>query len=88
MMDPVEESRGQITATDRELLAALNRRVEMVRRLHDYKQREGIPLRDPGREEALIATLQAANAGPLSPDAVARFFHFVLELTREEIHGG
>ena len=87
-MDPVDESRAQITATDRELLAALNRRVEMVRRLHDYKLREGIPLRDPGREEALIAALQADNGGPLSADAIARFFHFVLELTREEIHGG
>ncbi len=86
-MDPVDESREQITATDRELLAALNRRVEIVRRLHDYKLREGIPLRDPGREEALIAALQAANGGPLSAEAVARFFHFVLELTRDEIHG-
>jgi chorismate mutase len=87
-MDPLEESRAQITATDRELLAALNRRVEIVRRLHDYKLREGIPLRDPGREDALIAALQGANGGPLSADAVARFFHFVLELTRDEIHGG
>lgn len=86
-MDPVEESRAQITAIDRELLAALGRRVEIVRRLHDYKLREGIPLRDPGREEALVAALQSTNAGPLSADAVARFFHFVLELTRDEIHG-
>ena len=86
-MDPLEESRGQITATDRELLAALNRRIEIVRRLHDYKLREGLPLRDPGREASLVAALQAANDGPLSADAVARFFHFVLDLTREEIHG-
>jgi chorismate mutase len=86
-MDPLEESRGQITATDRELLAALNRRLELVRRLHDYKLREGLPLRDPGREEALVAGLQSVNDGPLSADAVARFFHFVLDLTREEIHG-
>jgi chorismate mutase len=88
MMDPLEESRAQITETDRELLAALNRRLEIVRRLHDYKEREGIPLRDPGREEALIDALQTRNGGPLSADAVARFFHFVIELTREEIHGG
>ena len=86
-MDPLEESRGQITATDRELLAALNRRLEIVRRLHDYKLREGLPLRDPGREASLVAALQAANGGPLSADAVARFFQFVVDLTREEIHG-
>ena len=86
-MDPVEESRAQSTATDRELLAARSRRVEIVRRLHDYKLREGIPLRDPGREEALVTALQSANPGPLSAEAVARFFHFVLGLTRDEIHG-
>lgn len=83
----IDEFREEISAVDRELLDALNRRLEVVRRLHAFKQREGIPLRDLGREEALIAALQAENGGPLSADAVARFFHFVLELTRDEIHG-
>jgi chorismate mutase len=85
--DRLAGARAEITATDLELLAALNRRVEIVRGLHDYKLSEGIPLRDPRREDELVAALEAANGGPLSAPAVARFFRFVLELTREEVHG-
>jgi chorismate mutase / prephenate dehydratase len=88
MSDVVNEARAAIDAVDRELLAAVNRRVELVRRLHEHNLGSGMPLRDPGREEAMIASLQAANEGSLSPEGVADFFHHVLELTRREIHGG
>lgn len=83
----IDEAREQIGEVDRALLAALNRRLEIVTALHDYKLREGIPLRDPEREKALVVALQFENEGPLSDDAVARFFDFVLALTRDEIHG-
>ena len=83
----VGEYRDQISAADRELLAAINRRVELVRALHEYKRAEGIPLTDPAREEQLIVELQAANTGPLSDQGVAELFRHVLDLTRKEIHG-
>jgi chorismate mutase/prephenate dehydratase len=83
----IGEFREQITAVDRDLLAAVNRRLELVRELHEHKATEGIPLRDPAREEALVRELQDANRGPLSDDGVAELFHHVLELTRREIHG-
>jgi chorismate mutase/prephenate dehydratase len=79
--------RVRITAADRELLAAMNRRLELVRELHDFKQAEGIPLRDPEREQQLVVELQAANKGPLSDQGVADLFRHVLDLTRREIHG-
>jgi chorismate mutase/prephenate dehydratase len=83
----VGEYRNQISAADRALLAAINRRVELVRALHEYKRAEGIPLIDPAREEQLIVELQAANPGPLSDQGVAELFRHVLDLTRKEIHG-
>jgi chorismate mutase/prephenate dehydratase len=79
--------RVRITAADRELLAAMTRRLELVRELHDFKQAEGIPLRDPEREQQLVVELQAANKGPLSDQGVADLFRHVLDLTRREIHG-
>ena len=79
--------RVRITAADRDLLAAMNRRLELVRELHEFKQAEGIPLRDPAREEQLVIELQAANRGPLSDQGVAELFRHVLDLTRREIHG-
>lgn len=83
----VTEYREKIAGADRDLLAAINRRLELVRALHEHKRAEGIPLRDPTREEQLVVELQAANAGPLSSAGVAELFRHVLDLTRKEIHG-
>jgi chorismate mutase len=79
--------REQIGEVDRALLTAINRRIELVRDLHAYKRAEGIPLRDPEREQQVVVELQAANPGPLSPGGVAELVRFVLDLTRKEIHG-
>jgi chorismate mutase len=81
------EARDAIDSADGELLAAVNRRITLVRALHEHKVRSGVPLRDASREEAMIASLQATNAGPLSAQGVAELVRFVLDLTRREIHG-
>jgi len=83
----IDDYRQQISETDRALLAALNRRLELVRALHEHKRAEGIPLRDPAREEQLVVELQAANEGPLSSAGVAELFRHVLDLTRKELYG-
>src|SRR5262245_8999701 len=86
--DPVvAELREEITALDRELVAAVNRRIEVVRRLHDHKLANGIPLRDLGREGEMLALLSAENPGPLSRSGLADFYRHVLDLTRRELHG-
>ena len=87
MTDPLVSFREEITSADLELLELVNRRIELVRQLHEYKEAEGLSLRDPGREEALVRELQEHNPGPLSDAGVASLFRFLLDLTREEIHG-
>ena len=52
----IEEFRSEISTADRELLAAVNRRLELVRALHEHKRAEGIPLQDPAREEQLVVS--------------------------------
>ena len=83
----VAEARAAIDAADRELLALVNRRLELVRGLHEHKRRSGIALRDERREQAIVAGLQAANGGPLSAAGVAELVRFLLDLTRRELHG-
>lgn len=86
--DPVvQELRAEISDLDRKLLATLNRRLEVVRQLHDHKQVTGMPLRDLEREVSLLRALEADNGGPLSAEGVASFFTDVLELTRFELYG-
>jgi chorismate mutase len=83
----IEEAREAIDAIDRSLLVAVNRRIELVRQLHEHKRANGLPLRDPGREEAIVASLQDVNEGPLSAEGAADLVRFVLDLTRRELHG-
>jgi chorismate mutase len=81
------EYREQISAVDKELLDAINRRLLLVRELHAFKAEEGIPTRDLEREASLVQAMQDANDGPLSSEGVASFFNGVLELTRREMYG-
>ena len=87
MTDPLVAFREEITAVDLELLELVNRRLELVRQLHEHKVAEGLPLRDPAREDALVLDLRQHNAGPLSDAGVESLFRYVLDLTRTELHG-
>ena len=80
----LEALRAQIAATDREVLDALNRRLELVRRVQAHKQETGQPAIDAKREAELLKELQASNAGPLSAAAVQAVFTAVLDLMKRE----
>ena len=84
--DPVvRELRDAIDAADRDVLAALNRRIDAVRRLHDHKTVHGYSLSDPSREAAIVAALQATNDGPMADEAVPDVVAAVLSLTLVEV---
>jgi chorismate mutase len=80
--------RAEITAVDDELVAAVNRRLELARRIFEHKEANGIPIVDPGREEAIVARVVRENAGPLSDDGVAELVRYVLDLTKRELGRG
>lgn len=81
----VEDLRERIAAADRELVAAVNRRLELVAELHAHKARHGYPLVDRAREEWLLGHLERANAGPLSREGLRELHRLVLDLTRREV---
>lgn len=84
--DPViRQLREQISDTDRKLVEALNKRLELVARLKQYKDSRGIGFVDPEREEWMLSYLQRANRGPLSADGLRAFFTGVLDLTKNEV---
>ena len=62
--DPrVHELRAEIASTDHEIVSAVNRRLELVRRLKEHKAAMGYDFLDKGREEALLAELEHENGG-------------------------
>lgn len=83
--DTVRELREAIAVTDRALLDALNRRLELVDRLKKYKASQGIEFVDRAREQLNLDRLADENAGSLSQEGLASFYRSVLELTKREL---
>jgi chorismate mutase len=80
----VEGYRERISAVDGEILDAVNRRAALVRELHAHKREQGYPMRDPGRERAMIESLTEANGGPLSAEGLERLYRLLVEVCTEE----
>ena len=83
----VDELRAQISALDREVLDALNRRLELVARLKHHKEETGLAFLDPERERRMLAELRALNVGPLSDEGVEVLLRALLDLTKAELEG-
>ncbi len=85
-IDPtIREIRGEISETDRAILAGMNARIELVRRLKRHKQTLGLQFVDPNRERELIEELERTNAGPLSPAGLRELYAYLLDLTKREV---
>jgi len=74
------EMRRQIDAIDDQVLALLNRRAECAQKVAEIKEAQGEEgtFYRPEREVEVLRRLVASNTGPLSNEAVARFFREVM----------
>jgi prephenate dehydrogenase len=82
--DELEGLRDRIADIDREVLDALNRRLELVRQVRAHKEETGAPLIDAQREAELLDELARANSGPLGEDALRSLFAAVLDVMKQE----
>ena len=80
--------RGEIDATDREILDLLNARASLVKHVGELKASHGsAPVYVASRERDLIASLTRLNTGPFPRAAIAHVFREIISATRslEEI---
>jgi prephenate dehydrogenase len=77
--------RSEITELDRRLLELLNRRLELVAAVRDYKDSAGERWIDPEREADLLQSLVEENPGPLSERGVQAIFTAVLDVLKQEV---
>jgi prephenate dehydrogenase len=84
-MSELEGLRSEISELDRRLLELLNRRLELVASVRDYKDAAGERWIDPEREAELLQALVAANPGPLSERGVTAIFSAVLDVLKQEV---
>jgi chorismate mutase/prephenate dehydratase len=84
--DPViRRLREQISDNDRAIVEGINRRLDLVARLKEYKSARGYEFVDHAREDWMLAYLARANRGPLSAEGLRAIFEALLELTKREV---
>lgn len=81
----VARLRTLISEIDRSIVAAVNRRLELVAELRRYKEEHGIAFVDPQREAAMLEERVRENEGPLSEDGVRALQTELLALTKREL---
>lgn len=74
--------RERIDAIDQEIAGSLNRRAGCVLEVGEIKEREGIPIYDPGRERQIVERLARENTGPLPDAAIRRLFERIIDESR------
>ena len=84
-MSELDSLRTEISELDRRLLELLNRRLELVGSVRDYKDVAGERWIDPEREAELLEALVAANSGPLSERGVTSIFSAILDVLKQEV---
>ncbi len=80
----LEELREQVSANDRAIVEAVNRRLELVAEIKRYKEANGIDFLDPDREAWLLEDLRRWNRGPLSDEGLQRILGELLDLSKRE----
>ncbi|MFN6963183.1 MAG: chorismate mutase [Pyrinomonadaceae bacterium] len=74
----LERHRSRIDAIDREVVALLNRRAEIVREIGAIKAKAALPVVDRDRETQVLESVTSSSEGPLDADALERIYRAVL----------
>ena len=78
----LQRLRETIDAVDADLLALLNQRAAASLEVGRLKAETDAPVFRPGREEALLGRLLAANAGPLQEEHIRSIYREILSASR------
>ncbi len=83
-MNELEEYRRQIDQIDRELVQLFLRRMEVTSKVGEYKQANGIPVLDAGREKQVIAAKTALTGDPARKADVAALYESIMGISRRQ----
>jgi chorismate mutase len=77
--------RREISDVDSSLVELVNKRLRLVTQLKRYKDEHGIGFVDLAREQWMLQYLQRANRGPLTGEGLSELYHYLLDLTKQEV---
>ncbi|MEO0453869.1 MAG: prephenate dehydratase [Verrucomicrobiota bacterium] len=79
----LQDIRKEIDQLDSEMLALLNKRVQLAESVWEVKKKNGTSVFAPEREEALLRRLVRENEGPLSKTALHCIYREILSASRQ-----
>lgn len=74
----IEDCRAEIDAVDEKIIHLLNRRAELVAKIGEIKQLQGLPIYDPIRESIVLSNIYNSNKGPLDNETLEKFFKQII----------
>ena len=74
--------RGEIDRIDKELVALLNRRAEIALQIGLVKQKQGLEIWSPAREDEVLTRALSASRGPLPPETLRLIFRELMSGSR------
>jgi chorismate mutase len=78
----IEDWRRRIDEIDQRLVELLNERSQCALEIGKLKRVDGQPVYQPERERQVLAAVEKASRGPLSPEAIRRLFERILDEAR------
>ena len=84
--EPLQKLRRQIQTIDAELVAILQRRIEVVLQIGQYKEDHRLPVRDKNRENEVIEQILSTPHDPMDSDALKNLFEFIMKICRDAQH--
>jgi chorismate mutase len=74
----LEQCRKVIDAVDTEILALLNRRADLSRKIGTLKAGAGLPIVDPDREDEVLRGISRENARQIRDEVAIRIYDEIL----------
>lgn len=78
VMNPLDPLRAQIDALDDDILRLLNQRARLAIEVGKIKNRDGLPIYSPEREEQLLRSLAQKNQGPLDELSIRAIYREIM----------
>ena len=77
-MSDLDPLRAKIDAIDSELLRLLNERATVAKEIGTIKNRDGLPIYSPERENRVLRSLVERSDGPLTPQAIRAIYREIM----------
>ena len=75
----LSDLRDAIDAVDAQMLDLLRRRLELVLKVGEIKNANGVKVYDPDRERHVLAKLESMVQAPMRPDMVRRIYERIID---------